>query len=544
MAKKSKIVKQTRGHIKKKKQVSVLRGVSSQKYFLQQAISLHQAGHLPQAESLYRQILSVEPNHPQALNFLGILAHQLGKNKIGAELIGKALSHSPDYAQAHNNLGIILNDQGKLEDAVTSYSRALALKSDYAEAYNNLGNTLRDQGKLREAFTSFQQALSLKPDFVEAYYNLGNVLGDQGKFDEAEIFLKKALSINPDYVRAFCSLSTIVKFTEVDDVIREMEDLYISKKELSDSDRIHLGFALGKVFEDLGDYDKSFSYILAANSLKRGSYEYSIQNDHVYIEKIKKTFVPDFFLSHHGLGNKDRTPIFILGMPRSGTTLVEQILASHPLVFGAGELLLLNSLIKDICTGPPTVCFPDCMLDLRSETFERMGLSYIEKIREYSSDAKYITDKMPHNFLYIGLIKIILPDAKIIHCTRNPMDNCYSIFKNHFSAHHEYAYDMAELGQYYNLYRDLMNHWEKVLPGFIYSLKYEELVTNQKHETKSLLDFCNLPWNESCLSFHKTKRVIITSSLKQVRQHINKDSVELWKKYEKQLEPLRKEIYG
>ncbi len=264
----------------------------------------------------------------------------------------------------------------------------------------------------------------------------------------------------------------------------------IIKIDISDADRIDLGFALGKVFEDIGNYNKSFDFILEANRLKRGSYEYSIQNDRDLFERIKKTFSPDFFASHHGSGNQDRTPIFILGMPRSGTTLVEQILASHPLVFGAGELTVLVNLANGICTGGTTAQFPECMPDLDVDTFEKMGSDYIEKIREYSNDAEHITDKMPHNFLHVGLIKTILPNAKIIHCMRNPMDTCFSIFKKEFAGTHGYAYDMVELGQYYNLYQDLMAHWEKVLPGFMYTLRYEEMVSDQQKQTKSLLDFC------------------------------------------------------
>ncbi len=578
MAKKIKKIKGAPTRPRKTRKVSGLRGVPSQQSILLEAKAFHQAGHLTQAEALYQQILSREPDHPDALHFLGVLAHQVGKSGIAVELIGKALrlrpdsveahnnlanallaqgkldeavtsyrraiSFKPDYAEAHYNLGVVLYAQGKLDEAIASYRRAITIKPDYAEAHYNLGLALKNRGKLNEAITSYRQAIFVRPDFAEAYHNLGVVFSELGKMDDAIACHKKALSLKPDYVLAYKSLSAIVKYTEVDDVIRAMERLYNKKSDISDVDREDLGFTLGKVFEDIGDYDKSFTFILEANQLKRRSYEYSIHNDHELFERIKKTFSPDFFASHHGSGNQDRTPIFIIGMPRSGTTLVEQILSSHPMVFGAGELTVLENLINSICTGGAKAHFPECMPELSEEVLERVGAHYVEEIRGYSKDAKHITDKMPHNFLYVGFIKMILPNAKVIHCMRNPMDNCFSIFKNDFKGTVKYAYDMVELGKYYNLYRDLMAYWEKVLPGFVYPLRYEEMVSNQQHQTKSLLDFCGLPWDEVCLAFHKTERRISTVSLAQVRQPIYKDSIESWKRYEKQLEPLRKTVYG
>ena len=646
MAKKKKKIKHIPGYRKKTTGVSGPHGKPALQRILQQALAHHNAGHLPQAEALYRQILLAEPNHPDALHFLGMLAHQVGKSEAAVELMRKSLTLKPDcaefyynlgivqhdsgkreealssfrralslkadYAEAHNNLGVILKDQGKLEEALVCFRRALSLRSDYvearnnlgnvfqaqgkldeaiasyrrvltvkpdfvdalynlgiilqtqgkenealacfhrvvalqpdyAQAYNNLGSILSDQGKLDEALASFRQALALKPDLAEAYNNLSVVLKEQGNMDEAIACCRKALSLKQDYAEAYRNLSAIVKFTEVNDLTHAMEDLFNRKGDIPDTDRIHLGFALGKVFEDLRDYEKSFHFILEANRLKRRSYEYSIQEDHDLFERIKNTFSPDFFATHYGAGNQDRTPIFILGMLRSGTSLVEQILASHPLVFGAGELEVLKNLTNNICTGDATTPFPECLPDLSGDVFAKMGSDYIEKIREHSKNAEHITDKMPQNFLHVGLIKTILPNAKVIHCMRDPMDTCYSIFKNDFTATHRYAYDMTELGRYYNLYRDLMAHWDNVLPEFMYTIRYEELVSDQQKQTKSLLDFCGLAWDEACLAFHKTERIVSTASLAQVRQPMYKDSVELWRRYEEQLEPLRKAIFG
>jgi len=584
----------------------------SQQNILNQALEHHRAGRLTQAEALYKQILSVEPNNSDTLLFLGMLAHLDGRIEMAVELMRKSIVSKPNYVEAYFNLGNALKDQGKLDEAVATYHQAISLSPNFAELHINLGAILKEQNKLNEAIISFRQALSLKPDSAMTHYNLGNALIDQGKLDEAvasyrqaislkpdytEVFynlgkaltaqgklyeaitsykqaislrpdfavvynnlgilfnqlgkmddaiscFRKALSLKPNYLTPFKNLSLIVKFTQVDDFTNKMAEIFSKKGEISNADRLDLGFALGKIYEDIGDYNKSFEYILEANRLKRRSYKYSILNDQVFFERIKKTFTTDFFASHYGLGNQDKTPIFILGMPRSGTTLVEQILASHPQIFGAGELKILSRITNSICLEESKAQFPECLQDVNVGIFKIIGTDYIEKIRKYSEDEEYITDKMPSNFLFIGLIKTILPNSKIIHCIRNPMDNCFSIFKKGFTASHDYAYDLTELGQYYTLYLDLMAHWERVLPGFIYTLKYEEMVLDQYNQTKSLLEFCGISWDEACLTFYKTERRVSTASLAQVRQPIYKDSIELWKRYEKQLEPLKRAIYG
>ena len=498
---------------------------------------------LEEAAGYFRQALKLQPDHAEALNRLGVICLTQGKLDEAVASFQHLLTLKPDNVEAYFNLGVTFYDQGKLDDAIGSFRQLLELKPDHVEAHFNLGNFLMAQGKLDEAIASFRQALLLKPDYAEARCNMGLIFKELGKKDDAVACFRQALSLKPDYARAYKGLSLSVKYTEADDVIETMENLY-NKKEISEADRKDLGFALGKAFEDLENYDKSFNFTLAANRLKRNSYQYSIQNEHNFFARIRKTFSSDFFAAHDGSGYHDRTPIFIIGMPRSGTTLVEQILASHPLVFGAGELALLVNLTNSVCTGRETARYPECISGLSHEALERMGAEYMGKIREYSNDAKYITDKMPNNFLRVGLIRTILPAAKVIHCVRNPMDTCFSIFKMDFTSPHGFAYDMEELGQYYKLYRDLMAHWEKVLPGFMYTIRYEELVAEQQKQTEGLLQFCDLPWDEACLEFYRTKRRVSTASLVQVRQPIYKDSVELWKRYEKQLEPLRKTIYG
>jgi tetratricopeptide (TPR) repeat protein len=578
---------------------------------IQLALEHQQAGNLAQAERIYQQVLSLDPNNANANHLLGIIAHQVGKDDLAAELIQKAIDSNPTFAEAHNSLGVTFKGLNKLDKAITSYKKAISIKPEYVEAYNNLstalqitgdfdgaivncrhaisinsnyaeahhnlGNALKKTGQLNEAVASYRRALIIDPDYGEVHSNLGMALQGIGEFDEAIACFRKAVSINPknaiscnnlgnalletgeldeaiasyrnailanpDYAEAHRHLSFVVKHTEYDNDIAEMEALY-SRDDISDEQKLNLGFGIGKALEDLKQYEKSFGFIREANRIKRASYDYSISEDQTFFNKTKEAFTSQFFSSHVDSGHADETPIFILGMPRSGTTLVEQILASHSLVFGAGELNDLACLVGRLSSDMVTGRYPECVTHYDKNVFKKTGTEYIERIRRHSHEAKYITDKMPQNFLQVGFIKAILPNAKVILCKRDPMDNCLSIFKNIFTGvgSHRYSYDMRELGHYYKLYLDLMEHWRNTLPGFMFEIQYEELVADQEIQTNKLLEFCGLPSEQACLSFHKTRRKVSTASSSQVRRPMYKDSIQLWKHYETQLEPLHRSI--
>jgi tetratricopeptide (TPR) repeat protein len=546
---------------------------AQQTQILQQSINLalqhHAAGRLSEAESIYQQILQTNPNQPEALHLLGLVAHQGGKNEIAVDLINKAiaikpdiadahcnlglalqalgkmdeavacydkvLAIRPDYAEAHSNLGLVFQKSGKIEKAVACYDKAIAINPDIAETHSNLGNALKNLGQLDEAVASHNEALAIKPDYAEGHSNLGNALKDLGKFDEAVASYNKAIAIKPDYAEAYRHLSYVKKYSEYDEDVRAMENIY-AKSDISDDQRMNLAFGLGKAFEDLKQYEKAFNYYAAGNVIKRGTYSYSIEDDARYLEKQKSVFSPSFFNTHKQGGCQDKTPIFIVGMPRSGTTLVEQVLASHPDVHGAGELPTLGGIISKLFGDRQ---YPDGVENLTDADSTRLGTEYIREIRKHSRQARFITDKMPHNRHFLGVIKLALPNAKIIHCTRNPADNGLSIFKSFFPvSRHYYAYDLREIGEYYNLYSDLMEHWHSVIPGFIYDIKYEDMVANQIEQTRALLEFCGLEWNDDCIEFHKTDRPVATASATQVRRPIYKSSVQSWKRYEKQLAPM------
>jgi len=527
-----------------KKENTVAQKLSGPQLF-QLALQHFNKGEFSMAEECCRKVLEDTPYNADANHLLGIIASQhKGQNYLAVQFIKRAIQLNPHNVTAHNNLGIAFRELNMIDEAVACFRKALSLEPNNTDAFHYLGIALQESNRLDEAVASYRKALAINPGLVNVYRDLGNALKQIGKTDEAIATYRRVLAIKPDSAEVYRSLSTVKKYREYNDDIRSMEELY-DRQDLPDDQRMHLGFALGKAFADIKQYDKAFGFLAEGNRLKRKSYYYSIKSEHDFFERLKKTFSRSFLAAHQNIGNPDATPIFILGMPRSGTTLVEQILASHPHVYGAGELEILADLIENLC-GPDgyDAKFPECIADLNSQEFKNLGTQYINKIRQHSAEALYITDKMPHNFLQVGLIKVILPSARVIHCLRDPMDNCLSIFKTYFGIKgtHAYAYDMTEIGQYYKLYQSLMEHWERVLPGFMYNIRYEELVADQQSQTRSLLKFCGLPWSEACLSFERNNRTVRTASHAQVRQPVYTNSVKVWKHYGDQLEPLHKAL--
>jgi tetratricopeptide (TPR) repeat protein len=540
---------------------------------------LLERGRLSEAFNAFQKALKLLPDHPMLLNNVGNVLQLQGENEKALTLLNKAISKDPENAHAYNNLGNALRALDRNEEAVAAYKHVVEINPEFAagcynlglillkleelddaihyfnqalrinpankSAYLGLGNARSAQGNLDQAVSDYQKAIAIDPLYEKAYTALGKAFSDHGEIEKALTVHRKALKINPEYAKAYLALSKNKKFSENDDDIRAMESLF-SKKGISDDDSVHLAFALGKAYEDLGNFDKSMEYVIEATRLKRDSYDYSTSESQEEFDRTKEVFSPDFFSSHPDSGDPDRTPIFILGMPRSGSSLVEQILASHPDVYGAGELKDLGKILTSIRTSDEDKqcgIVPEELLELDARAFADLGKQYIARIRKYSADAKFITDKMPHNFLYIGFIRAILPNARIIHCTRDPMDNCLSIFKTRLKNGHGYADNMSELGQYYRMYLELMEYWRATLPGFIYDQSYEDLVRSQQEQVSKLLQHCGLDWDDACLDFHKTRRKVKTASNAQVRRPIYNDSVKLWKRYEKQLQPLRAAIY-
>lgn len=431
---------------------------------------------------------------------------------------------------------------GDLQRAENIYHKILQIDPNQPVALHHLGVAAHQVGKNDIAVDYISKALSIRPGYAEAHKYLGLAFQDLGKQDEAVASYRNAITFKPDFAEAHRLMARIVKHVEYSNDIQAMEKIYATPG-IDGREKMHLAFGLGKAFEDLQQYEKAFGFFAEGNKLKGSSCNYSIGDQRNFIDMLKEGFDAALFDRHKGAGCIDETPIFILGMIRSGTSLVEQILASHPRVYGAGEVVLLGQAIVSRFSGQNDLDFAKLVRQADSGVFNELGTEYLKNIRQLSKGAEFTTDKMPENYRYIGIIKLAFPNAKIIHCVRDPVDTCLSIFKILFSHGHEYSYNLEILGEYYNQYRQLMAHWHAVLPGFIHDIRYEDMISDQEGQTRALLEYCGLEWDDACLEFYKTDRQVRTASSEQVRKPIYSDSVQLWKRYGKQLNPLLEALH-
>lgn len=505
---------------------------------INELIALYTQGNFQEALVQGKSLAHQFPNSPFPPNILGAVNAGLGRMEQAVASYTKALQIKPDSAEVHHNLGIALTSLGKPEEAAASYNKALQTKPDFANAHHNLGFVLYNLGKPEDAVASYNKALQIKPDYADAHNNLGNALNDLGKPEEAVASYEKALQIKPDYAEAHRNLSIAKEYQDGDPQTQQMLQL-VERHNLSDEDRMYLNFALGKAHGDIGDHDKAFSYLLDGNRLRKKELKYEISSDRASFEKVKSTFladVPALNAAKEPEGAKGQRPIFVLGMLRSGTTLVEQILASHSQVYGAGEMRLLGQSIKTI-VGNST--------QLSSDQLESIRQSYLSGLTKIGASEPCITDKMPSNFWWIGFIFAAIPEAKIVHVKRDARATCWSNFKHYFSHKgNGFAYGLQDVAEYYKMYIDLMAFWHEMFPGRIYDLNYEALTEHQEVETQKLLEYVGLEWEDQCLEFHKTIRAVQTASATQVRRKMYQGSSEEWRKYETHLEPMVKLLRG
>jgi tetratricopeptide (TPR) repeat protein len=398
-------------------------------------------------------------------------------------------------------------------------------------------------GQLAVAEAGYRSLIAENEHFHVAMYMLANILKSQGKLDEAAAFYQEIMVLEPGYTQAHFSYSGIHKYKDRSDPhINLMLDVQ-KRTALSDENRIHLDFALAKAFEDLGDYAQAFGYLKSGNDLRSREFNYDIASDAALIQSIMKAFSRDAISRLRINAETSNRPIFIVGMPRSGTSLVEKILASHSEVYGAGELDYMFALGTSRFLGESNNFEYQSLDSYAQSTFEEVGKTYLEKIRLLNDEASRITDKMPFNMMMVGLIKIALPNAKIVHCVRDARDTCLSIFKQNFTTgNYRFAYNLKAVAQFHNQYRVLMRHWHETMPGAIYDISYEALTQDPEHEIRKLLSACDLEFQESCVSFNKTEAVVKTASAFQVRQPMYTSSVNLWEKYEQFLGPMLDEL--
>lgn len=492
--------------------------------------ALNLLGRHPDAVRAFEAVIKLKPDHVQArYNSANTL---IGLGRLAEALLhfDKILELVPDYAEAYNNRGIVRQALGQQDAAASDFKEAVRLTPDSAEAHNNLGIILQDQEDLVGAANAFLTAIRLKPDYPDAHNNHGNLMKILGKQSEAIRGFEKAISLKPDYAEAHRNLSTLKTFVPGDPHIRQLAEL-IQVPDLGDTDRHHLHFALGKAYKDVEAYDRAFTHLKEGNRLRKKELQYSIASDKKLFHHIKSTFAaPAVPVPVTDAPSPALRPIFILGMPRSGTTLVEQILASHSQVFGAGELKLLGRSIRQANQQ---------LDDLSARRLADIRKTYLAGLADLSSPQPLVTDKMPLNFRWIGYILMAFPDVGIVHVKRDPIATCWSIFTHFFSEKgNGYAYDLSDVAAYYNLYADLMNFWHEKFPDKIYDLSYETLTENQEPETRKLLAYTGLEWEDGCLAFHKTRRAVKTASSEQVRKKIYQGSSAAWKHFEAHLAPL------
>ena len=538
-------------------------------------IACQNLGQYDNAVLAYKKAIKIDPKNIEAYNNLGGLYALAKKPEKALDCLNKALTLKGDHADVFNNIGNIKKAQGNLDEAESFYRRAIHLKPDNAEFHCNLGNLLSDKKEYTqaisayrhsiglcpgyylshynlanllfeidrplEAIASYEKSITLRPGFFQGWYNLGLLYMAMGRNSDASVCLKKVLEIEPHYTKVFQDLARMKKFCKGDAEIEKMFLLY-DDPQLNETQIMHLGFALGKVFEDIGEYDRAFHYLEKSNKIFRKSYSYNVKSLQTLEENLKNSITQEFFEKRKTIGYVSDKPVFILGMPRSGTSLVEQILSSHHLCRGGGELTYLSDILHEKWG---TLNDPDFYNNIEKadmNVFEKMGKNYVDAISAHG-DSRHITDKMPGNFIHIGLIRLLLPGAKIIHCRRNPMDTCFSIYKNYFSHLHKYANDLSETGHFYNFYKNIMAYWHRLLPGYIYDIDYEKIISNEAEEIRKLISFLGWEWDENCLLFHQNKRIVRTASDSQVRKPIYKDSVALWEHYKNHLKELG-EIIG
>jgi tetratricopeptide (TPR) repeat protein len=485
----------------------------------------------------YKEALALRPDFYPAHNNLANALKALDRRDEAIGHYRQALAIRPDFAIAHNNLANTLQAMGRREEAETHYRRAIAVKPDYAEAHNNLGNVLRVLGRGEEAVLCYRRALALDPRYLEAHHNLGNALKELGQLEEAASCFKKALEIDPQCVSVYHDLALATKVRGDEPWLAAMEKLGADSEALKPRDRAGLHFALAKAYEDLDRDEEAFDQLLAANRLKRRELAYDEGAVFARFARIKDVVTAELLQNKANRGDPSAAPIFILGMPRSGTTLVEQILASHPDVFGAGE-------VDDLAQLAEPLPHPEGLTEASAEELRALGAAYVGRLRARAGGALWITDKMPSNFYYVGLIRLALPNARIIHTRRDPLDTCLSCFSKLFvGGAQPFSYDLGELGRYWRQYDALMAHWREVLPeGAMLEVQYEDLVADLETHARRLVAHCGLDWNDACLSFHETRRAVRTASAAQVRRPIYRSAVGRWRIYEKQLAPLIEEL--
>ena len=484
----------------------------------------------------FSQATILKSDYAEAYCNLGVTYQEKGDLVSAVNAYKNAIDNDNNYPTAHNNLGKIFLASGEIDSSIKHLECAITLKSDFADAHNNLGSAFLRINKLNDAIKSYKKAIALKPDFAVANNNLGIAYLRTGDPKLASKFFENAITITPGYATAHHNLSGVKVYKEKDKQVSLIESLLIENN-LSQKERIYLNFALAKAYEDLGNHEELFKHLNEGNRIRKKEMSNSIADSEEHNELIK------LFFNSNNINNIKLTyrdslpirPIFIVGMPRSGTSLVEQIISSHHEVYGAGEVNNFHNIIMPIIEEHAV----NENYNLKNDEFALIRKQYSNSLERFYANEKVITDKWILNFKTIGFILSAFPESKIVHLKRDARATCWSIYKHYFSDEgNRWAYDYQDLARFYKSYVGLMDYWHNLFPGKIYDISYEDLTSNQEKETRNLLKYCDLDWDENCLNFYTNTRAVKTASAVQVRNKMYQGSSDVWRQYSEHLKPL------
>ncbi len=480
-------------------------------------------------------LLKKLPDNIFLINLIGSSYQNLGNLKMAADAFVYILNLDNKNIAAYNNLGNVFKTQKKFEEAKENYTKALEINPLFINAVINLGNLYFELNDFQNATDQYLKAIKINDKNALAHYNLGLVYQSIGEFNSSKKEFERVLEINPSNTNADKMISRFTKYTKENDHLKKMEEK-LENLDLNDLQKVNLFFSLGKAYEDITDYEKSFYFLKKANDTKKNLINRDFKNDFKTFNNLKN-FFEKYNLSNETDAHKNEKIIFILGLPRSGTSLIEQIISSHSKVHGCGELDFIHKIVRTNFYNQG-VLDNSMLSNLDNTKIKRLAKSYLDFVQKFEPKSKVFTDKAPLNFAWIGIIKILLPNSKIIHCSRNAKDNILSLYKNDFDDRLNFSYDFNDLEVFYKEYLSLMKFWKNKFKNQIYEANYEKFLENPEDEIKKLLNFCDLDYEKNCLNFYKTKRPIKTVSSAQARQPIYKSSILSYQKYEKYMKEI------
>ena len=494
-----------------------------------------------QAKRHYEKATECDKHHFGAWINYGVFMKEIGDFKNAVRCFKNAVMLDGKSTLARYNLAYALFQAEQFSDSAQAFEIFLKMEPNFAPAYHTLGVNQELAGDYDAALKSFEKSLQLEPNQARCYFRIGSVYQVLGRFEDAEPNYRKAIELSPSFGKSYAALATANRFSdeaEQNEVLDQIATA-LDGDELDPASRVHFHAAASKLLDQQARYDEAFQHYRAGNDIRDAAIESQHDKESELWAKLQSLYTKEFFSSKPERGDSTERPLFIVGMPRSGTTLTEQILASHPRAFGAGELEALGgALTKSARKLSGQVEYPDFLGDLSSKELAALSGDYLDHYPEEAKLFDRVTDKLPGNFAHLGTLTLMFPNAKFIYCRRNAIDNCLSCYFQNFSADLWYTFNLEKLAMYYRMHLDLMDHWRAVLPAQIFEVRYEEMTDDPEPIVRAMLEFCDLEWDDACLNFHETERAVKTASIWQVRQPMYKTSVAKWKRYEQHLGPL------